>query len=132
MNLLLDTHVFLWAIMDEGKLSAVAKHELLNPENTVFVSAVSFWEIGIKHSLGKLELSGLLPDELPEIASGRMGAQLVGLDAETASKFGGIPRLHGDPFDRMLVHQAIDQGFLLVSADRKLAQYEPYGLKLVW
>lgn len=132
MNLLLDTHVFLWAMIDSDKLSALAKYELLNPENTVSVSAISFWEIGMKHSLGKLELSGFSPSELPEIASRKMGIKLVGLDSETAARFGDVPRLHGDPFDRMLIHQAVDMGVHLVSADHQFAQYRPHGLKLLW
>ena len=132
MNLLLDTHVFLWAMMDTGKLSVLAKYELLNSENTIWVSAISFWEIGMKHSLGKLELSGFSPSELPEIAAKKMGFKLVGLDVGTAARFGEIPRLHGDPFDRMLIHQAVEMGSYLVSADRQFAQYKPHGLKLIW
>jgi len=132
MNLLLDTHVFLWALMDEDKLSVLAKYELLNPRNTILVSAISFWEIGMKHSLGKLELFGFSPSELPEIASRKMGLRPVGLDVGTAARFGDIPRLHGDPFDRMLIHQAVDMGSHLISADRQFAQYKPHGLKLLW
>ncbi|MEN8253937.1 MAG: type II toxin-antitoxin system VapC family toxin [Verrucomicrobiota bacterium] len=132
MNLLLDTHVFLWAMMDTEKLSALAKYELQNPENTASISAISFWEIGMKHSLGKLELLGFLPSALPEIASRKMGFKLLGLDVETASRFGDIPKLHGDPFDRMLIHQAVQTGSCLVSADRQFTQYRPHGLKLLW
>ncbi len=132
MNLLLDTHAFIWAMLDENKLSSLAKYELLNPENTVWVSAISFWEIGMKHSLGKLELFGLLPADLPDIASRKMGMKLIGLDAEVAARFGDIPRLHGDPFDRMLIHQAIRIEAHLVSADRQFSQYGAHGLKLLW
>ena len=132
MNLLLDTHVFLWAMMDTGKLSALAKYELLNPENTIWVSAISFWEIGMKYSLGKLELVGFLPAELPVIATQKMGFKLVGLAADIAARFGEVPKLHGDPFDRMLIHQSIEMGSYLISADRQFAQYKPYGLKLIW
>lgn len=132
MKLLLDTHAFLWAMMEPGKLSDLVRQELLDPENVVFVSAVTFWEIGMKHTLGKLDLDGVTPPELPDIAVHRMGFQLAGLDAETAARFGEIPKLHGDPFDRMLIHQAVSTGYHLVSADRQFTQYLSCGLKLLW
>lgn len=132
MNLLFDTHAFLWAMMEHGKLSAMVRKELLDPENVVFVSAVTFWEIGMKHALGKLELDGVAPSELPDIAVRRMGCRLAGLDAETAARFGEIPKLHGDPFDRMLILQAVSMGYHLVSADRQFVKYLPHGLKLLW
>ncbi len=132
MNLLLDTYAFLWSMMAQDKLSIAARQELLNPENTVFVSAVTFWEIGMKHALGKLDLNGVTPSVLPDIAASRMGFQLVDLDAGTASRFGAISRLHGDPFDRMLIHQATKGDFCLVSADRQFVPYSSCGLKLLW
>lgn len=132
MNLLLDTHAFLWAMMESGRLSTTVRQALLDPENTVWVSAVTFWEIGMKHALGKLELNGVTPPELPDIALNRMGFQLVGLDPETAARFGEIPKLHGDPFDRMLIRQAILLGYHVVSADRQFVQYLPHGLKVLW
>lgn len=132
MNLLLDTHAFLWAMMEPGRLSDSVRRELLDPENTVWVSAVSFWEISMKHALGKLELQGVSPSELPDIAVRRMGFQLAELDAETASRFGSISKLHGDPFDRMLIVQAVLTGYHLISADGQFAQYCSLGLKLLW
>ena len=132
MNLLLDTHVFLWALMDTGKLSPTAREKLLDPENKVFVSSVTFLEIALKHSLGKLDLEGLAPGDLPHIASRKMGLNLLSLDATTASSAGIVPVLHKDPFDRMLIHQAIAQGFDLVSADEHFPKYGKYGLNLIW
>ena len=132
MKLLLDTHVFIWALMDTSRLSAVVKYQMQEPENKVFVSAVSFWEIAIKHSLGKLELNGLLPEEMAEIAEREMGFNLLDLDASSAANSGTIPMLHKDPFDRMLIYQAIHSGCCMVSGDKKFTGYQPHGLKLLW
>ncbi len=132
MKLLLDTHVFIWALMDTSRLSAVVKYQLQEPENEVFVSAISFWEIAIKFSLGKLELDGLLPSELAGIAEQEMGFNLLDLDALSAADSGTIPLLHKDPFDRMLIYQAIRSGCHMVSIDKKFTGYEPHGLKLLW
>lgn len=132
MKLLVDTHVFLWALMDTARLSPLAKYQLEEPGNEVFVSAISFWEIAIKYSLGKLELNGLLPVELSEIAEQKMGFGLLGLDAHSAADSASIPSLHKDPFDRMLIYQAVHSGCHMVSVDSKFTEYEPYGLKLIW
>lgn len=132
MNCLLDTHAFLWAALDPKKLSRRAHAALVDSENTIVVSAVSFWEISLKCSLGKLELKGVSPEELPDIAV-RMGFDVIPMDAEDAGSFHRLPRLgHKDPFDRMLVHQAIRLRHVLISADPDLAQYAPQGLRLLW
>ncbi len=132
MKLLLDTHVFIWALMDTSRLSAVVKYQMQESENEVLVSAVSFWEIAIKHSLGKLELNGLLPSEMAGIAEREMGLNLLGLDAFSAADSGTIPLLHKDPFDRMLIYQAIHSGYCMVSADKRFSEYQAHGLKLLW
>ena len=132
MRLLLDTHAFIWALAEPSKLSLLARQALLNPANECFVSAVSLWEISMKHSSGKLDLEGESPEALMGIAQMKMGFTFLSLDPEVAATLGHVPRLHGDPFDRMLIHQAISGGFYLVSADRKFKEYKSYGLKLVW
>ena len=132
MKLLVDTHVFLWALMDTEKLSPPAVEALLNQDNQIHVSAVSFWEISLKYALGKLELSGLSPAELPGIATKEMGLKLIALDAKTAASLGTVEKLHNDPFDRMLIHQAIENDFTLVSADQYFSGYQADGLKLLW
>ncbi|MDF7800443.1 type II toxin-antitoxin system VapC family toxin [Pontiellaceae bacterium B1224] len=131
MKLLLDTHVLLWALMEPSKLSTKAKVALLDPENECFISAISLWEISMKHALGKLELSGVKPEELIAKIK-QMGMDLMALSPITAVGFHNIPRKHGDPFDRMLIHQAISDDFYLVSADRVFPEYEELGLKLIW
>ncbi len=132
MRLLLDTHAFIWAMAEPAKLSLAARQAMLNPANECFVSAVSLWEISMKHSSGKLDLEGEDPEALMGIAQMKMGFTVVPLDPEVAATLGLVPRLHGDPFDRMLIHQSIVGGFSLVSADRQFKEYKPYGLKLLW
>ncbi len=132
MNCLLDTHAFLWAVFAPEKLSRTASRMITDPENDVFVSVVSFWEISLKFSLGKIVLQGVGPEDLPDIAR-RSGFDLMEFNVEDAASFHGLPREpHKDPFDRMLVHQAIRQRKALVSADAALAVYARHGLKLLW
>ena len=131
MKLLLDTHVLIWSLMESSKLSAKAKYEMLNPENECFVSAISFWEISMKYGMGKLDLGGIKPEHLQERVE-KMGMTALALVPETAVGFCAVPRLHGDPFDRMLVHTAVDGGYQLVSADKAFSNYVDYGLSLIW
>ncbi len=132
MNCLLDTHAFLWAAFEPKKLSSRVRPILTDPDNNIFVSAVTFWEISLKFALGKLELKGVSPEELPDVAT-RMGFELIPMEAEESAAFHRLPRQnHKDPFDRMLVHQAIRRHNVLISADPSLAQYEIQGLRLLW
>lgn len=132
MNLLLDTHVLIWALMDAEKLSPAAKFHILESENKVYVSAVSFWEIAIKHSLGKLDLKGVSPTKLAKYTEDDVGFNLLNLDPNLSADYGSVPALHPDPFDRMLIHQAISSGFHILSADKRFPAYVDHGLKLIW
>ena len=132
MEYLLDTHSFLWAIFEPKKLSKTARTLIVQPQNRVAVSSISFWEISLKSALGKLELVNCLPDELPEIAS-RMGLELIHLDADVAASSYRLPRqLHKDPFDRMMIWLAIKQQFILISKDQSFSIYSEYGLQTAW
>ena len=132
MKLLLDTHVFLWSLLDTAKLSATAGAALVSPENEVIVSAVNFWEISLKFALRRLDLQGILPAQLPAEAS-LAGYTLVPLEGKTAASFHQLPLgLHRDPFDRMLAWQAIRAGWTLVSRDRWMDSYVEHGLQLLW
>ena len=107
MNYLLDTHVFIWAIKERKKLSPVVIETLENADNSVFVSAITFWEISLKFSIGKLELRNILPEEFPEAAL-QMGFELIPLSPnESASHHKLKLTQHKDPLDRMLIWQAI-------------------------
>lgn len=129
MKLLVDTHIFLWIILFSKKIPKSIKSILLNPENTKIVSTITFWEISLKYSLGKLDLTGILPDTFPAIAK-ETGFEILELDVDTASTFYRLPRLNKDPFDRMLAWQAISKDMCLLTKDSQFKDYKKYGLKL--
>jgi len=137
MKCLLDTHALLWALISPEKLSDPARAAITSPDNPVFVSAISFWEIALKHRIGKLHLQGVTPDALPDAAL-RQGFELLPLDARLAAGFSALPDIpnHRDPFDRMLIWQAVSLGHtlvsLLVNSDRKIETDALPGLKVLW
>jgi PIN domain nuclease of toxin-antitoxin system len=133
MKLLLDTCALLWALHEPKKLSAKARKSLIDPANSIHVSAVSFWEISLKASIGKLELKGVGPEDFPGMVQTE-GWEISALDALTASSFHALSRIdgHKDPFDRMLIHLAIHKGFHLVSKDASVDDYAKLGLRVCW
>jgi PIN domain nuclease of toxin-antitoxin system len=132
MMCLLDTHSFLWSAFTPRRLSKSARAAILDPENDVAVSAVTFWEISLKHGLGKITLEGIGPENMPDTAR-RMGYELVALSSDDAASFHQLPRgEHRDPFDRMLAWQAISRRWTLVSRDSAFTAYRPNGLKVLW
>jgi PIN domain nuclease of toxin-antitoxin system len=124
MNYLLDTHVFLWMLSDPGRLNAEAKEAICHPNHSVFVSAVSAVEISIKKRLGKL----VAPDSLEQEIESR-GLQHLPLTFRHGMILETLPNHHLDPFDRMLVAQALCENLIVVSHDKKL---EPYPVRMVW
>jgi PIN domain nuclease of toxin-antitoxin system len=132
MKYLLDTHSFLWAVMQPSKLSRKARAIIADASNDIWVSAISFWEISLKYSLGKLDLSGVAPENFPDQAE-RIGLSILELTAEESSSYHQLPKgTHKDPFDRMLVWQAIKNDLTLISKDRELRDYTEQGLGLLW
>ncbi|MBF8249552.1 MAG: hypothetical protein HW400_153 [Candidatus Levybacteria bacterium] len=132
MNYLVDTHVFLWAISAPEKLSKKAKSLLLDVDSTKYISLITFWEISLKFSTGKIDLKGGLPENMLFMAK-RVGLEVLTLDVDTVSSFYKLPRLRNkDPFDRMLAWQAISKDFNLLTKDQDFADYKDYGLKIVW
>ena len=132
MNLLLDTHVFLWSLFTPDKLSKAVVRKIKSPNNDVAVSVVTFWEISLKYALGKLELTGVKPEELPDFAA-QMNLEILSIAAAEASIFHKLPRLsHKDPFDRIIIWQAIQRKMTLVSKDRDFKAYRKFGLKTFW
>lgn len=101
--------------------------------NPIFVSAVSFWEISLKAGIGKLELDRIRSENFPEMVEAE-GWQILPLDAVTAAGYGSLPKVdgHKDPFDRMLIHLAIREGFHFVSKDAAVEAYLELGLKVCW
>jgi len=133
MKLLLDTCSLLWALQDAERLSAQARRALKNTDHTVAVSVVSFWEISLKFGLGKLVLHGAVPEDIPRFVK-EAGWEVISLSAGTAASAGRLPRPidHRDPFDRLLIWTAINEGFSLVSGDDDFPAYVPHGLKICW
>ena len=118
MRILLDTHLLLWWLEGSPSLSAQARDMIGDPENTVFVSAVSLWEIWLKQSLGKLRLPG---DFTQRLAAESF--ENLPLRASQTRHVALLPWCHRDAFDRMLVAQAQVENLVLLTADEELAAY---------
>jgi PIN domain nuclease of toxin-antitoxin system len=119
MRLLLDTHVLLWWLANNPRLSAYARTVIADSDNQVFVSAVSSWEIEIKRAIGKLEA--------PEDLLGAIAAndfERLDIKIEHSLRLRELPLHHNDPFDRMLIAQALYEDLTLLSGDKKIALYE--------
>ncbi len=121
MNLLLDTHVALWAIVDSPRLPAQARAQIASTQNNIWISAASIWEIAIKHSLGR----GEMPVSAREALNFFDGAgyQLLSVSAAHAAAVETLPPHHQDPFDRILVAQAIAEPLRLMTHDPSVARY---------
>jgi PIN domain nuclease of toxin-antitoxin system len=123
MKLLLDTHVALWAITDDPKLSGLARTLIEDPENEIFVSVASAWEIAIKHAIGRA------PNPMPMSggealdAFGAAGYQIIGITPAHVVALDALPPLHRDPFDRILVAQAISTPLRMLTRDRIIPTY---------
>jgi len=128
VRLLLDTHTLLWWLLGDSALSQQAHAAIANRSNDVFVSAASAWEIAIKYKQGKLPAAARLVTNLDVIVSGQGFAELpvTIADGETA---GMLPLVHKDPFDRMLIAQALLSKLVLVSNE---AVFDAYGAARFW
>ena len=122
MKLLLDTHVLLWSAIDPTRLTAEAVAALEDGKNDVLVSIVSAWEIAIKQSLGKLTLKKPAEAWLPEVLR-RSGFEVAELGLAAALRVRSLPWHHRDPFDRLLIAQALEDGYTLVTHDEAFASY---------
>jgi PIN domain nuclease of toxin-antitoxin system len=119
VRVLVDAHVLLWWLADSPRLGAQAREAIAAPANEVLVSAATVWEIAIKRALGRLE--GI--DDLAERLVAEEFAELP-IRWSHAMRAGALPRLHDDPFDRMLIAQAQEDGLVLVSSDATIALYD--------
>lgn len=122
MNLLLDTHVLLWWMADDPALGDRARDAIADPANGVWVSAASAWEIAIKAALGRLTLPGPVAEVLPPVLVDNDFSSLP-ITVDHALRVSGLPPVHADPFDRILIAQAIAQSWTLVTADAIFARY---------
>ena len=128
MKLLLDTHAFLWWVGASRELSRKARSAVGSGRNECFVSMASAWEIAIKVSLGSLHVEGALDRFLPEQLAAN-GFQPLPVDLKHAARVAALPFHHRDPFDRLLVAQALEEELAVVTADPVFARY---GVKRVW
>ncbi len=121
MNYLLDTHMLIWAASDSEKLPSAASKIIANPDSMLWVSVASLWEVAIKRS----KLRAEFPYEVGPLRSMALANGYEELAIETKHVFivQDLPRFHADPFDRLLVAQAISEGMILLTADRELSQY---------
>ena len=122
MKILLDTCTFLWLITDDIALSASARNAFVDPDNDVYLSVVSVWEITVKHGLGKLPLPGS-PERFIPIQRDRHGITSLPLEEQALLYLSKLPLLHRDPFDRVLVCQAIQHELTLLTPDSLITQY---------
>lgn len=122
MRLLLDTCAFLWIAEDAPALSSAARSAFADPDNDVFLSAVSAWEIAVKHALGKLPLPEPPQVFVPRQREFHRIAPLC-LAEEAALQLARLPEVHRDPFDRLLVCQAIADGLVLLTPDPDIQRY---------
>ena len=119
MRLLLDAHVIVWWSVYPGRLRASTRDAIISPENDVLLSAASVWEIGLKIARQKLSL--------PEDYAVRLiaaGLEELPVSMAHASRAMALPALHGDPFDRLLIGQALEEGLVLVTSDREIVRYD--------
>jgi PIN domain nuclease of toxin-antitoxin system len=122
VNLLLDTHIFLWFIGADPKLPATWRTAICDPSNQVFLSVVSFWEATIKYQLGKLPLPSAPGIYLPSQRV-RHGISPLLLDEPSVARLGSLPPQHRDPFDRILICQALEHGLTIATVDAAIIQY---------
>ncbi len=122
MRALLDTHALLWFVLGEDRLSATATNWILDSATTKFVSPASYWEIAIKISLGKYVLAEPYVDFMRRAVEGN-GFEILHIDFRHTAALIELPMHHRDPFDRLLVAQALVENIPLVSSDTSLGVY---------
>ena len=128
MRLLLDTHAFLWWLAGSDRLSEAARHAIADEANDVLISAASAWEITTKHRLGKLPGAEAVVLDVSGSIAGQDFEELE-ITVDDGSRAGGLPGPHRDPFDRMLVAQALAHDLVLVSNE---TLFERYAIRRLW
>ncbi len=123
MNIIIDTHIFLWSLSEPEKLSENKQLELQTPANSIYLSSISITELMIKASIGKLDIN-FDPIDMAK----QSGFQLLDFGAEDAMSLKDLPFHHKDPFDRMLIAQGLTRSYPIMTDDAKFRQY---GCKLI-
>lgn len=122
MKVLLDTCAFLWITTDDEQLSETARQIFKNPNNDIFLSSVSAWEIIVKNSIGKLPLP-TISEEFIELQRIKHEIDTLPLTEKAVFHLNKLPNYHKDPFDRMLICQAIEHGLTILTCDGLIVQY---------
>jgi PIN domain nuclease of toxin-antitoxin system len=133
VTLLIDSHVLMWAAIDDPRLAGAAREAYADPENVLLVSVATLWELGIKHALGRLPLPVPARDFFAREVATR-GYHVLDVQRAHAERAAELPYpdpRHRDPFDRMLVAQALVEGAPLLSADGRLGAHGALGLRIV-
>ncbi len=130
MRVLLDTHTFLWFVGGDGALSKTCLELIENQDNAVLLSVASLWEVAIKMGLGKLEVHGAhTVQELVDVGVSANRLELLGITPRHLDHVRTLPLHHRDPFDRILIAQALSENLVLLSRDHALAAY---GVQVLW
>ncbi len=128
MNILLDTGTFLWIAQDAPELSSTARVCFSDAGNRVYLSSVSVWEMVVKHALGRLPLPEAPDRFIPDMRTGH-GITALPLEEEAVLQLAKLPAHHKDPFDRMLVSQALTHGLVVLTPDELIRQYP---VRTIW
>lgn len=129
MKFLIDTHILIWLAVSPEKVPKSVFEIIENPQNDLYISTVTLWEIAIKLSIKKLDLKGLEISDLVQICN-EQGIKIVQLPISAVTKYRNLPikENHRDPFDRALISLCISDGYVFLSHDSKISQYEQDGL----
>lgn len=133
MIFLLDTHVFIWSILESNKLSEKAKKIIYDKTNEICISTISFWEISLKTSIKKFSFENISISDFPKYARD-MAFTIIDIRENEAISYHELPlkKNHKDPFDRMLIWQSIVKNMSIISKDSLFEQYKEDGLKIIW
>ena len=132
MNYIIDTHILLWSIFAPEKLENNHRQLIENRNNKIFVTSISLWEISLKFGLGKLELNGLKPSDFIDVCN-EMNIEIIDIEKNLMASYDELPQVkkHKDPFDRLIIWYCINNSYTLISQDQKIAEYKPFGLRLI-
>lgn len=131
MKILIDTNILLLILFDDGKLTTNELKIIQDEKNEIIITSISIFEISLKYSIGKLKLENIKPEDIPEVIE-KNGYILENTDYKTFSTFYKLPiNEHKDPFDRLIIWEAIQKKYYLLSRDKQFEIYEKFGLKLL-
>ena len=133
MIYLLDTHAFIWSILETNILSKRTKEIILDKKNEICVSTVSFWEISLKKRIKKFSFENMNVNDFPRYARD-MDFTIIDMQEKETITFHELPlkENHKDPFDRMLIWQSIIKNMTMITKDELFEQYKENGLKIIW